>query len=273
MGDFNCRSAQCWPPDDELPDGTALEELIETNDLYQLIDEPTNIRGKGMTCIDLIITDQPNLFMEYAVHPSLDEHCQHQIIFGELNISLPCPPPYKRTAWDYSKSDIQSIREQTDWPLIFQGLNTDQMVDVFTNKLYRMIKANIPSRILSFNDKDPPWITRQVKTAIKRKRRVFRKFMNGDRRPEDWQLFKTVRNETSRLVVNAKEMYYCNLGRQLSDPSNGITTCWSTMNRLIDKEKNINIPPLLENGLFVTNLEAKANVFNEFFVQMCTKFS
>ena len=144
-----------------------------------------------MTCIDLIITDQPNLFMEYGVHPSLDEHCQHQIIFGELNISLPCPPPYKRTVWDYSKSDIQSIRDslqQTDWPLTLQGLNTDQMVDVFTNKLYGILKANIPSRILSFNDKDPPWITRQVKTAIKCKRRVFRKFMNSAR-PEDWQLF------------------------------------------------------------------------------------
>ena len=96
-GDFNCRSAQWCPLDDELPEGTALEELIETNNLYQLIDEPTNIRGESMTCIDLIITDQPNLFMEYGVHPSLDEHCQHKIIFGELNISLPCPPPYKRT--------------------------------------------------------------------------------------------------------------------------------------------------------------------------------
>ena len=127
--------------------------------------------------------------------------------------------------------------------------------------------------ILSFNDKDPPWITRQIKTAIKRKRRVFRKFMNSGRRPEDWQLFKTVRNETSRLVVNAKAMYYCNLGRKLSDPSNGIKTFWSTMNRPIDKKKNINIPPLLENGLFVTNLEAKANIFNEFFVQMCSEVS
>ena len=119
-GDFNRRSAQWWPLAEELPEGTALEELIETNNLYQFIDEPTNIRRESMTCIDLIITDQPNIFMEYGLHPSLDDHCQHQIVFGELNISLPCPPPYKRTVWDYSKSDIQSIRDllkQTDWPL------------------------------------------------------------------------------------------------------------------------------------------------------------
>jgi len=56
-GDFNCRSAQWWPLDNELPEGRALDELIESNNLYQLIDEPTNIRGESMTCIDLIITD------------------------------------------------------------------------------------------------------------------------------------------------------------------------------------------------------------------------
>ena len=45
------------------------------------------------------------------------------------------------------------------------------------------------------------------------------------------------------------------------------------MNRLIDIKKNINIPPLLENGLFVINLKAMANIFNEFFVQMCSEVS
>ena len=95
--------------------------------------------------------------------------------------------------------------------------------------------------------------------------------MNSGRRLEDWQIFKTVRNEKSRLVINAKDMYYRNLGRKLSDASNGTKVFWSTMNRLIDQKKNINIPPLLENGLFVTNLEAKANIFNELFVQMCSE--
>ena len=45
------------------------------------------------------------------------------------------------------------------------------------------------------------------------------------------------------------------------------------MNRLIDNKRYISIPPLLENGLFVTNLEAKVNIFNEFFVQMCSETS
>ena len=94
-GDFNCRSKQRWPGDVELPEGSALDEFVESNNLSQLIDEPTNIRTIGMSCIDLIITDQPNLFVDFGVHPSLGNHCQHQIIHGKLNISVPTPPPYK----------------------------------------------------------------------------------------------------------------------------------------------------------------------------------
>ena len=93
-GDLNCRSSQWWTEDTENLEETASDELIETNNMHQLIDEPTNVRGKGMSCIDLIITDQPNIFVESGVHPSLDEHCQHQIVYGKLNISIPPPPPY-----------------------------------------------------------------------------------------------------------------------------------------------------------------------------------
>ena len=124
-GDFNCRSSQWWAADVESPEGTALDEIIETNNLSQLIDEPTNIRCEGMPCIDLIITDKPNLFVESGVHSSLDNRCQHQIIYGKLNISVPCPPPYKRSLWDNSKADSQSIRNtinELDWHSHFSGL-------------------------------------------------------------------------------------------------------------------------------------------------------
>ena len=69
--------------------GSVLDEFIENNNLSQLIDEPTNIRKTGMSCIDLIITDQPNLFVEFGVHSSLDDHCQHHIIHGKIYVSVP----------------------------------------------------------------------------------------------------------------------------------------------------------------------------------------
>ena len=251
----------------------ALDEIIEVNNLYQLIDEPTNIRRDSMSCIDLIITDQPHLFIESGVHPSLDNNCQHQIIYGKLNISLPNAPPYKRTVWEYEKANIPSVRaaiSALNWELIFQGLQVDDMAEVFSNKIFEILSSDIPNRTIKCDDRDPPWITSQLKTAIKRKHRVYRRYIERGKNNDDWCQVKTIRNETSRMIVNAKNKYYHNLGRKLSDPNMGPKKYWSTLTRLINNKNTCNIPPLLENGLFITNPANKASVFNEYFVQQCS---
>ena len=111
-GEFNCRFKQWWPGDVELPEGSAADEFIENNNLSQLIDEPTNTPTTGMSCIDLIITDQPNLCVEFRVHSFLDDHCQHQIIHGKPNISVPSPPLYKRKIWHYAKAQMTKLNWQ-----------------------------------------------------------------------------------------------------------------------------------------------------------------
>ena len=71
-GDFNCQSSQWWPGDRNLPEEVVLDQLLESNNLTQLIDQPTNIESRGISCADLIATDQPNLFVDYGIHSSLD---------------------------------------------------------------------------------------------------------------------------------------------------------------------------------------------------------
>ena len=56
-GDFNCRSNQWWPGDKNLPEGIALDDLFESYDMTQLIDQPTNVEPRGISCVDLIVTD------------------------------------------------------------------------------------------------------------------------------------------------------------------------------------------------------------------------
>ena len=271
-GDFNCRSNIWWTGDIEQPEGTALEELIETNGLYQLIEEPTNIRNERSSCIDLIVTDQPNFFVASGVHPSLDEHCQHQIIYGKLNVSLLSPPPYRRAIYDYSKADVHVIRESissADWASLFYGLSPTEMVDKFTNVLSELFTRHIPNRVVKFDDRDPPWMKQELKTAIKRKHRVYAKFVKRGRKVEAWNHVKHLQNETTKMIIHAKNEYHLNLGRRLSNNLKGPKTYWSILNRLVSKKNVTNIPPLLENGKFLTNVEAKANVFNEYFVAKC----
>ena len=68
--------------------------------MAQLIDQPTNLESRGISCVDLIITDQPDLFVDCGIHSSLDNCCHHQIVHGKVNISIPSsPPPFRRRIW------------------------------------------------------------------------------------------------------------------------------------------------------------------------------
>ena len=68
------------------------------------------------------------------------------------------------------------------------------------------------------------------------------KLCKRGRRNQDWSCVKRVQNETSKMILNAKEEYFHRLGRDLSDPNEGIKHYWSTLNRLSNKKKAVNIP-------------------------------
>ena len=74
----------------------ALDDLFESDNMTQLIDQLTSIEPRGISCIDLIVTNQPNFFIDHGFHSLLDNCCLHQVIHGKLSVSIHLPPPYKR---------------------------------------------------------------------------------------------------------------------------------------------------------------------------------
>ena len=80
-GDFNGHSQSWWPNGDTNTEGRDIDDLLTSLNLTQICNEPTNFQpGKRPSCIDLIVTDQPNLVLESGTRPSLDPHCPRQII-------------------------------------------------------------------------------------------------------------------------------------------------------------------------------------------------
>ena len=55
------------------------------------------------------------------------------------------------------------------------------------------------------------------------------------------------------FFLNGSTLLQLIVGRKLADPGQGVKAYWSALNRLINKQKVVNIPHSLENGIFVTN--------------------
>ena len=264
--DFNCRSDSWWVEDEVTTEGTKLSELCDSHCLNQLVEEPTHILGDSLSCIDLIITDQPNLFVDSGVHSSLYAKSHHQIVFGVVSLSVPRP----RTVWEYDKANIDMINHDLssiNWYEMFDGLDVTQAVDLFTTLFLSVIACHVPNREITCSDRDAPWITDDVKKTVKRKHRVYRRYVKRGRKPEDWTRVKQVKNDATKMITDAKNKYYSRLGEKLCDPNVGIKTYWKALHKIINKKQVMNIPPILVNGVFITNFQNKANLFNEFFVQ------
>ncbi len=66
---------------EEIP-GRMIANFANVNNLDQIINEPTHLPREAIaTCIDLIFTNQPYLFVDSGVLPSLDKKCKHQVIY------------------------------------------------------------------------------------------------------------------------------------------------------------------------------------------------
>ena len=84
-------------------------------------------------------------------------------------------------------SELRSI----NWSDRFDELDVDQaVVDSFTNYFMSVITQHIPNREITCCDRDAPWITDEVKKAIKLLHRVYRKYVKRGRKPDDWTRVK-----------------------------------------------------------------------------------
>ena len=116
-GDFNSKTKQWWPDGEEMNEGVLLNQLIESFSMTQLIDQPTHILTNSSSLIDLIITDQVDMFVDSGLLPSPHDKSHHEIIYGKLNLTAPLPPPYKRRVWDYNEANHDLIKETSRIPI------------------------------------------------------------------------------------------------------------------------------------------------------------
>ena len=91
---------------------------------HQLISQATDLLQQTSSCIDLIITDQPNLIIDGGVHPSLNSNCHRQTTYCKINLNIEYPPPRKRLVWDYNRANVEGIKkfiESVNWEVMFNN--------------------------------------------------------------------------------------------------------------------------------------------------------
>ena len=252
------------------PEGERIDELFSKLDLSQIISEPTNFEPhKKPSCIDLIVTKHSWKWSR----ASLDSYCHHQIIHCKANFIIPPPPPFERKIWHFNRANSVAIKRcMTSFPWRQHlNINTDPnwQVKTFTDILLNIISNFIPNEIKRFVPRDPPWVTKALKTMLDRKNRFFRSYKRHGYKIEDKTRLDAVRIECQQAVEFAKLACLTNLGNKVSDSNTSQKSYWEIINRVMNKCTAPKIPHLLVNNIFIPNCRGKAKYINYFFAQQC----
>ena len=84
IGEFNAKFNKWCSTNKTTTERAKLDNLTSQYGLTKLLKEPTHISHNYRSCIDLIFTSQPNLEVDFGIHPSLHENCHHQIVSVSL---------------------------------------------------------------------------------------------------------------------------------------------------------------------------------------------
>ena len=217
LGDFNTKSNNCCKADVT----SKIDTIASSYDLNQLIQELTHILNSSTSCIDLIFTSQPNLVMESGIHSSLHSNCHHQIAFAKFNFSIFYPPPYERTVWYYERANTELMRralDQFDRLRALSNVNVDEKVYFFTETLLNIILNFIPHETIICDDRDPPWINKEIKKLMTEKNLVFKSYCCSKRNMFLFKKFKDCQYQLHISIKESKKKYYNKLSSRLADP-------------------------------------------------------
>ena len=206
-----------------------IEGITSHVGLQQLInDEPTHHTRNLSSCIDLIFALQPNLVMKFGVHSSLHENCGHQIIYAKFNLNIYYSPPYEEEIWHYQKANIEKIRKAIDrflWAMRFTNIDVNEKVNLFNKTIKNIIKTYIlktknyiPHETIICDDRDLPWINKDIKELIHEKNQDYKSCRQNKKNIFSVHQFEFLQSKLNSLIEKSKSNYYARLSKKISDP-------------------------------------------------------
>ena len=273
LGDFNAHNTHWFHGDTTDIPGDLLEGIFDDTGLQQLVSEPTHLSVNTATCIDLVVTNQPNLINDCSVKPSLHTTCHHQINHIEININNPPLPHHTRKMWHYNRANVPAINKsisEFDWQSQLNNLSDpNDQVELLTKVLMNIFSNFIPNSDKTVKPSDPPWHSKNIIHAYRVYEKAHKTYKQNGYPECQKDRVQRLKEEYTNVVTDAQENYFKSQGNKLLH-ANESKTVWSLIKTFLNNAKIPEIPPLYQNNIFVTDFQEKANLFNNFFAKQCT---
>ena len=144
------------------------------------------------------------------MHSSLYLNCHHQITHAKFNLKIYYPPPYERAIWHYERANVDHIRRSIDefsWERCFANSSVNNKVHMFTKIIKNITPNYISDETITCDDRDPPWINKDIKQLILDKNRAYKSYIRNDKSLQLFNQFQFLQTKLNSLIKESKNQY------------------------------------------------------------------
>ena len=77
----------------------------------------------------------------------------------------------------------------------------------------------IPQEAIVCNDRDPPWINKNIKKLINDKNHAYKSYRQNENNSPTFENFEFLQSKLNYLIGESKHKYHARLSEKLSDPA------------------------------------------------------
>ena len=159
--------------------------------------------------------------MESGALSSLHENCHHKITFAKFNLKIYYPHPYEQEVWFYQKANSENIRKAINefpWERCFANSDVDKKVYLFNKTIKNIVSNCIPHETIVCNDRDPPWINKNIKKHINNKNHAQKSYSQNENNSPTIQNFQFLQSKLNSLIEESKHKYHARLSKNYQIP-------------------------------------------------------
>ena len=248
-------------------------DILNVHQLFQLTNSATRITELTSSCLDLIMTQSPQIVSRTEVLPAICS--DHSVPCAYIRNSVIKNKPFKRIIYNYSKLDSNkfcNLLTNVNWRNIIENDTIDLSAADFTDTFFEIAKQCMPAKTIFVRQRDALWINDEIRILIEKRKKIHKKAKQSNREA-DWRKFRQFRNYVILKIRHRKSEFLNELDRKASDPNVFRQKDWWRLVRAFLKKKSIDndeIPPIDYNGKVYYSNKEKANIFNDFFIKQST---
>ena len=124
------------------------------------------------------------------------------------------PPPYEREIWNYEEVNFDNIRKSIvkfSLERYFANTIVNNKVHMFNKTIENIMSNYILHKTITYDDRDPPWINKDIKQLILDKNHEYKSYIWNDKSLQLFNEFQFLQTKLSSLIEESKNHYYTRL--------------------------------------------------------------